>query len=305
MNDSKEYLGLVTKKFNEFCYVSLIDKNILKENQNFLCTVRKSLNFKNNSIFVGDRVNIEKVDFLNSTAVIKKLINRENILSRPAVANLSDIYITCSVDEPKLSLSQVSKYLISAEKLGIRVKLLLTKCDLISLSRKIYLIDKFKKWGYSPLTLNINNNTVFDNLLKELKTKKCSIFIGPSGVGKTTLINRIVPGLNNSTAHVSRKIKRGVNTTRNVELIPLSNKSYIVDTPGFNIQNIDVNLGYIQQLFPEIKLQFNQQEKRCKFRNCLHLQEPGCVLNKDFERYIFYKELIELIKNQNHQNQAD
>ena len=182
---------------------------------------------------------------------------------------------------------------------------MLTKCDLISLSRKFYLIDKFKKWGYSSLTLNINNNIDFDNLLKELKTKKCSIFIGPSGVGKTTLINRIIPGLNNATANVSRKIKRGVNTTRNVELIPLSNKSYIVDTPGFNMQNIDVNLCSIQQLFPEINLQVNQQEKRCKFRNCLHLQEPGCGLNKDFERYKFYKELIELIKNQTHQNQVD
>ena len=117
MNDSKEYLGLVTKKFNEFYYVSLIDKNLLKKNQKFLCTLRKSLNFKNSSIFVGDRVSIEKVDFFNSTAVIKTLINRENILSRPAVANLSDIYITCSVDEPKLNLSQVSKYLISAEQL--------------------------------------------------------------------------------------------------------------------------------------------------------------------------------------------
>ena len=124
----------------------------------------------------------------------------------------------CSVEEPKLNLSQVNKFLISSEKLGVEVSLVLTKCDLITEEKRLLLIEKFHQWGYKAFTLNLNNPENLRTLLIELKKKKCSIFMGPSGVGKTTLLNMIIPGLDNKTAPVSSKIKRGKNTTRNVEL---------------------------------------------------------------------------------------
>ena len=121
--------------------------------------------------------------------------------------------------------------------------------------------------------------------------------MGPSGVGKTTLLNRIIPSLDNTTASVSRKIKRGKNTTRNVELFSLSSKSYIVDTPGFNMQKLEIDIGELPNLYPEISQQLIDQGIKCKFRNCLHINDEGCNLNKNFERYTFYKEMIESSKS--------
>ena len=189
--------------------------------------------------------------------------------------------------------------------MGVEVSLVLTKCDLISDERRSSLIDKFDKWGYQAITLNLEKSDYFNNLLVELKQKECSIFMGPSGVGKTTLLNTIIPGLQNSTAPVSNKIKRGKNTTRNVELFSFSNQSYLVDTPGFNMQPLGIDVRLLPNLYSEIYKQVIDQEIKCKFRNCLHINDEGCNLNKSFERYSFYKEMIESSKSHYYQNQED
>ena len=169
---------------------------------------------------------------------------------------------------------------------------MLTKCDLISDTRRSSLLDKFGKWGYQAITLNLDKSDYFNNLLAELKQNDCSIFMGPSGVGKTTLLNMIIPGLHNITAPVSNKIKRGKNTTRNVELFSISNQSYIVDTPGFNMPSLEVDIKLLPNLYPEIYKQVIEEGIKCKFRDCLHLEDEGCNLNKSFERYSFYREMI-------------
>ncbi len=300
-----KHLGLVTKKFNDFFLVDLKNKENFGNSEKFLCKVRKSINFKNQLIYVGDDVVIENIDFKSKRAVITSLKKRKNLLVRPSVANISNIYITFSVEEPALNLSQVNRFLISAESMGVEVSLILTKCDLISDTRRSLLIDKFEKWGYQAITLNLDKSDYFNNLLVELKQKECSIFMGPSGVGKTTLLNKIIPGLQNSTAPVSNKIKRGKNTTRNVELFSLSNQSYIVDTPGFNMQPLEVDISLLPSLYLEINKQVIDEQIKCKFRNCLHLNDKGCNLNKSFERYSFYKEMIESSKSHYYQNQED
>ena len=153
--------------------------------------------------------------------------------------------------------------------------------------------------------MNLEKSDYFKNLLADLKQKECSIFMGPSGVGKTTLLNMIIPGLQNSTAPVSYKIKRGKNTTRNVELFSISKQSYIVDTPGFNMQPLEVDIKLLPNLYSEIYKQVIDEGIKCKFRNCLHLKDEGCNLNKSFERYSFYKEMIESSKSHYYQNQED
>ena len=305
MKTDRHHLGLVTKKFNEFFLVDLNNKENFPNFPRLLCKVKKSINFKDQLIYVGDEVVIQHIDIRNKSAVITSLKKRKNLLIRPSVANISNIYIMCSVEEPKLNLSQVNRFLISAELMGVEVALVLTKCDLISDKRRSFLIDKFTKWGYQAITLNFHKPDYFQNLLAELKQKKCSIFMGPSGVGKTTVLNMIIPGLNNNTAPVSNKIKRGKNTTRNVELFSLSSKSYIVDTPGFNMQTLKVDIRFLPNLYPEIYKQVIDEGIRCKFRNCLHLNDEGCNLNKSFERYSFYKEMIESSKSHYYQNQED
>jgi len=305
MKTNSKHLGLVTKKFNEFFFVDLKNKENFGNSERFLCKVRKSINFKDQFIYVGDEVEIDNIDLTSKRAVIASLKKRQNLLNRPSVANISNIYITFSVEEPELNLSQVNRFLISAESMGVEVSLVLTKCDLISDKRRSYLIDKFEKWGYQVITLNLQKSDCFKNLLAEVKQKKCSIFMGPSGVGKTTLLNMIIPGLQNSTSPVSNKIKRGKNTTRNVELFSMSNQSYIVDTPGFNMQPLKVDIKLLPNLYSEIYKQVIEEGIKCKFRNCLHLNDEGCNLNKSFERYSFYKEMIESAKSHYYQNQED
>jgi len=305
MKTNSKHLGLVTKKFNEYFLVDLKNKENFGNSERFLCKVRKSINFKDQFIYVGDEVEIDNIDLISKRAVIASLKKRQNLLNRPSVANISNIYITFSVEEPKLNLSQVNRFLISAESMGVAVSLVLTKCDLISDKRRSYLLDKFEKWGYQVITLNLQKSDCFKNLLAELKKKECSIFMGPSGVGKTTLLNMIIPGLQNRTSPVSNKIKRGKNTTRNVELFSMSNQSYIVDTPGFNMQPLVVDIKLLPNLYSEIYKQVIEEGIKCKFRNCLHLNDEGCNLNKSFERYSFYKEMIESSKSHYYQNQED
>ena len=305
MKTNSKNLGLVTKKFNEFFLVDLKNNENFGNIERFLCKVKKSISFKDQLIYVGDEVLIENIDLRSKRALITTLKKRKNLLIRPSVANISNIYIIFSVEEPELNLSQVNRFLISAESFGVEVSLLLTKCDLISDKKRHFLIDKFRNWGYKPITSNLQKPENFKYLLAELKQKKCSIFMGPSGVGKTTLLNKIVPNLQNNTAPVSKKIKRGKNTTRNVELFALSNQSYIVDTPGFNMQPLEVDITLLPNLYTEIYKQVISDGIRCKYRNCLHLNDEGCNLNKSFERYTFYKEMIESSKSHYYQNQED
>ena len=305
MKTNSKHLGLVTKKFNEFFFVDLKNKENFGNSERFLCKVRKSINFKDQLIYVGDEVVIDNLDLRSKRAVITSLKKRKNLLARPSVANISNIYVTFSVEEPELNLSQVNRFLISAESMGVEVSLVLTKCDLISDKRRSFLLDKFGKWGYQAITLNLQKSDYFKNLLAVLQQKKCSIFMGPSGVGKTTLLNMIIPGLQTSTSPVSNKIKRGKNTTRNVELFSMSNQSYIVDTPGFNMQPLEVDIKLLPNLYSEIYKQVIEEGIKCKFRNCLHLNDEGCNLNKSFERYSFYKEMIDSSKSHYYQNQED
>ena len=297
MKTNSKHLGLVTKKFNEFFLVDLKNKENCVSNKRFLCKVRKAINFKDQLIYVGDEVLIDNLDLRSKRAVITSLKQRKNLLNRPSVANISNIYVVFSVEEPNLNLSQVNKFLISAELLRVEVSLVLTKCDLISEKRINFLIDKFKTWGYQVISLSLNKPDNFKKFLIELQSKKCSILMGPSGVGKTTLLNNIIPGLHSDTAPVSNKIKRGKNTTRNVELFSLLSESYIVDTPGFNMQTHSIDIKLLPNLYTEIYKQVFDEGIKCKFRNCLHLDDKGCNLDKSFERYIFYREMMESSKN--------
>ena len=136
MKTNSKYLGLVTKKFNDFFLVDLKNQENSRNSEKFLCKVKKSINFKDQLIYVGDEVAIEKIDFKSKRAIITSLKKRKNLLVRPSVANISNIYATFSVEEPELNLSQVNRFLISAESMGVEVSLVLTKCDLISDKRR-------------------------------------------------------------------------------------------------------------------------------------------------------------------------
>ena len=303
---SNKRKALVTKKFNNFFYVDILENNKNEKGRlRFLCKSRKNLYFKNQLIVVGDEVIISEINLAARTAIIENLIERKNYLVRPAIANITDIFIVISFKEPELNLSQVNMFLVNSEHLRVNVSLIITKCDLVSKEKKDFFYNKFSSWGYKPWLLSVADEKGFKDFLVELKMRKCSILIGPSGVGKTTILNQIIPNINRATSDVSKKIKRGKNTTRNIELFYLNQGSYIVDTPGFNMQNMNHDIQNIAYLFPELTNQLEKGENNCKFRNCLHISEPGCKINRDFERYKFYKELVTDFKNHHSRNQGD
>ena len=297
--------ALVTKKFNNFFYVDILENKNEKGRLRFLCKSRKNLYFTNQLIVVGDEVIISEINLAARTAIIENLIERKNYLVRPAIANITDIFIVTSFQEPELNLSQVNMFLVNSEHLKVNVSLIITKSDLVSTEKRDFFYNKFSRWGYKPWLLSVAEEKGFKDFLAELKMRKCSILIGPSGVGKTTILNQIIPNIKRATSDVSKKIKRGKNTTRNIELFYLKKRSYLVDTPGFNMQAINLDVKKIAYLFPELANQLEEGGCNCKFRNCLHITEPGCQINRDFERYKFYKELVINLKIHHSRNQAD
>ena len=128
-----------------------------------------------------------------------------------------------------------------------------------------------------------------------MRKTKLTVLAGPSGVGKTSLINHLIPTVSLPTSSVSKKLKRGTHTTRLVELFAIGNGSLLADTPGFNRPEIVCEPSDFAFLFPEFRTQLSNSQ--CKFRNCLHRDEPGCVIDKDLERYPFYRENLEEMIN--------
>tara|TARA_Y100001968_G_C19395038_1_gene737771 strand:- start:492 stop:1430 length:939 start_codon:yes stop_codon:yes gene_type:complete len=256
-----------------------------------LCKPRSKLKYIGHSIYPGDKVLVEEVDWKLRNGVICNIQDRNSLIKRPPVANVTNVVVLLSVSQPKLALDQASRFLITAEKVGMEVTLVLTKIDLISSDKLIQLIKQLQDWCYSPIPISLKQGKGIEVLLRKLKSTYLSVLCGPSGVGKSSLINYMLPDQSISTAPVSTKLKRGRHTTRNVELFYLSNGSLVADTPGFNRPDLEIEPDKIQFLFPEIRSQLTNDF--CKFRDCLHKDEPGCLVNKDWKRYSFYREYLE------------
>ena len=268
-----------------------------------LCTRRSKLDYQGLFIDVGDVVCVESIDYKNKRAVISEVETRKSFLKRPAVANVTLVSICISVDEPLFDMEQVSRFLLTAECANINPLIILTKIDLISKNDLILYVDKLKKWGYACVPISIKNGQGIDSLIEQFKRTKLTVLSGPSGVGKTSLINHLIPTASLPTSSVSKKLKRGTHTTRHVELFGIGNGSLLADTPGFNRPEIVCKPSGFAYLFPEFRTQLTRSQ--CKFRNCLHRDEPGCVINKDLERYSFYRTNLEEIINSHLPYQAD
>ena len=268
-----------------------------------LCTRRSKLQYQGLYIDVGDVVFIESIDHKNKRAVISEVEPRKSFLKRPAVANVTLISICISVDEPLFDMEQASRFLLTAECANIKPLIILTKTDLIKKNDLILYINKFKSWGYDCIPISIQNSQAIDSLIERFRKTKLTVLAGPSGVGKTTLINHLIPTVSLPTSSVSKKLKRGIHTTRHVELFAIGNGSLLADTPGFNRPEIVCKPSAFAYLFPEFRTQLTKS--KCKFRNCLHRDEPGCVINKEFERYSFYRDNLDEMINSHLPFQGD
>ena len=307
---SKNFKGIVIALKANFFIVEIDYKNSREDLVNqfhekirLLCTRRNKLDYQGLFIDVGDIVSVESIDYKNKRGVISEVEPRKSFLKRPAVANVTLVSICISLDEPLFDMEQASRFLLTAECAEIQPLVILTKIDLITENDLISYVNQVKSWGYECIPVSIENTQTIDLLIERFKTTKLTVLAGPSGVGKTSLINHLIPSASLPISPVSKKLKRGTHTTRHVELFAIGNGSLLADTPGFNRPEIVCKPSDFAYLFPEFRNQLTKSQ--CKFRNCLHRDEPGCVINKDLERYLFYRENLEEMINSHLPYQED
>lgn len=241
---------------------------------------------------VGDEAEIE---IINGKGSITKIYPRRNSLIRPAVANIDMIVVVTAAKSPEPSAFLIDKMLFNAESHGIKPILCINKSDLAETEE---FASIYKKAGYSVLTVSAYRNEGLSELFELIKGKTVA-FAGPSGVGKSTILSKII-GEKLETGAVSEKISRGKHTTRHVELFKINGGGYVFDTPGFSsVEPENMELSEIAMYFPEMRELYGE----CRFRGCMHIGEPNCavkgkVLSGEISqsRYNSYKELYEIQK---------
>ncbi len=253
----------------------------------YFCRARGSIKKGGDALMVGDWVHFALSSdsvpaSLPGEGVIEERLPRKNRLYRPPVANVDQLIIIMSLKLPECNWQLVSRLLVLAEKEGLSSLLCLNKTDLVNDAEIRELAGNLDPYPYPVLYTCALSGEGIDRL-KECLRSKCSVFAGPSGVGKSSLLNAIQPGLSLQAAPVSKKIKRGRHTTRQAEILVLDNGGSVVDTPGFmriDFENIEVE--ELPGLFPE----FERFRGHCAFRNCFHLSEPDCAVRREISSKI-------------------
>ncbi|MEA5502700.1 small ribosomal subunit biogenesis GTPase RsgA [Halotia wernerae UHCC 0503] len=255
-----------------------------------LCTRRTRLKKIGQQVMVGDRVVIEEPDWSGGRGAIADVLPRQTQLDRPPIANTNQILLVFAVADPPLEPYQLSRFLIKAESTELDVLLCLNKSDLVVPEVQQQICDRLLAWGYRPLFISVKNEINIDQAAKYL-SNKITVIAGPSGVGKSSLINTLIPNANLRVGEVSGKLARGRHTTRHVELFELPNGGLLADTPGFNQPDLDCTPEELVYYFPEVKERLAVGS--CRFSDCLHRDEPDCAVRGDWERYQHYLEFLD------------
>jgi ribosome biogenesis GTPase len=290
--NSPELLGTVVAVQANFYQVRL-EKEIESENgklQELLCTRRSRLKKIGQQVMVGDRVLIEEPDYIDGRGAISDVFPRKTELKRPPVANAEQILLVFALEEPNLDTWQLSRFLVKAESTALDLCLCLNKADLGSETQKQQWQARLSAWGYEPVFVSVATNRGIEELLSRLD-RKITILAGPSGVGKSSLINLLIPAVRQRVGKVSGKLQKGRHTTRHVELFDLPGGGLLADTPGFNQPDLDCDPIELAQYFPEARKRLT--EAHCQFNDCLHRDEPNCVVRGEWERYEYYLKFLE------------
>lgn len=258
--------GIIVKGIAGFYYVNV-------ENKVYQCKARGI--FKKNGIlpYVGDEVVMEITDEKDDEGIINEILPRKNFFSRPPIANVDCFVIVISLADPEPNLTILDKFLVMAEKARTESIICINKVDLLSQRTKETIAEIYRPL-YPVVYMSGRTGEGITELKKLLAGKK-SALAGPSGVGKSTLLNLLQTGLDVETGIVSRKTKRGKHTTRHVEIFSLDFGGMIYDTPGFTSFDIlDADEDELEFLYPEIA----KLVGGCKYDNCRHVNEPGCAV---------------------------
>lgn len=258
--------------------------------------------FRNQKVkpLVGDNVEISVLDEEQKKGNIDKLLPRTSELIRPAVANVDQalVVFACALPEPNLNL--LDRFLVMMERQQVPVIICFNKLDLVVPEQFHKYKEIYEKSGYQVISASTYEEHGMDDILSALNSKTTAL-AGPSGVGKSSIMNYLNPDANMDTGGISRKIERGRHTTRHSEILPVGKDTYLVDTPGFSsIYFYDMEPDDLKLYYKE----FEQYEPYCKFAGCNHIGEPDCGIKAAVEegslaasRYdnyrLFYEELKE------------
>lgn len=268
-------------------------------NEIYDCVARGKIKSEDISPVAGDLVEFEITDSRKRTGIINKILTRINYLKRPKMANLSQIIFVVSMKFPKPDLLLLDKQLAYAEYNEIKPIIVLNKIDLVEdgLAEKIE--KTYSNIGYTVIKTDAKDGKGIDKI-KRLLQNNITAFSGNSGVGKSTLINKILTREVTLEGDVSKKNKRGKNTTTQVILYKIEDNSYIADTPGFSTFEIsELNSEELAQYFVE----FNSYVSECEYADCGHIKEKNCgikqavqegkISKERYDRYVMIKESLQ------------
>ena len=286
--------GKIIKGIGGFYYVDT-------ENGLYECRARGI--FRKNKItpLVGDRVSISVVDEENKKGVVEEIEKRDTELVRPPIANVDKALIVFAIKNPSPNLSLLDRFIVLAEKENLEIVIVFTKVDLDTDGELLgELKDIYEVSGYKVISVSNKLKLNIDKIKEELK-ENTVVFAGPSGVGKSSLLNEVDKNFELKTGEVSDKIKRGKHTTRHAELLKLECGGMVADTPGFSSLTLDdIDESELKEYF----IEFDKYDE-CRFGSrCIHENEPSCAVKEAVEngeiskkRYESYIQLLNEIRS--------
>ena len=286
--------GKIIKGIAGFYYVHVAESGIYE------CKAKGS--FRNQKVkpLVGDNVRLEVLDEEEKKGNIQEILPRKNELIRPAVANIDQALVIFAAAKPKPNFNLLDRFLILMQYQKVPAVVCFNKQDMVEEEELKLLRDTYESAGYPVrFTSAVREEGLTE--IRELLKGKTTTVAGPSGVGKSSLINLLSPEAGMETGDISRKIERGKHTTRHSELFALDEDTFICDTPGFSsIYLPEMEKEELGTYF----LEFVKYEPFCRFQGCAHIHEPGCGVKEALEekkissiRYENYKLLYEELKD--------
>ncbi|MCR5769573.1 MAG: ribosome small subunit-dependent GTPase A [Lachnospiraceae bacterium] len=265
--------GKIIKAVSGFYFVDTGNKEV------YACRAKGVFRHEKVTPLVGDNVEFEITDREACEGNVTGILERKNSLIRPATANVDQALVVFAARQPDPNLNLLDRFLVMMKKQGIHTTICFNKVDIVHKDEVAQLESIYRLCGHDVLFASVRENEGIEKI-KAVLAGKTTVLAGPSGVGKSSLINLLAPDANMETGELSQKIARGKQTTRHTELVNIAPYTYICDTPGFtSLYVTDIDKEELKSYFPE----FDTYSCDCRFDSCRHISEPGCAVKEAVE----------------------